>query len=140
MKSWKTFSQYLTFLWICFEVYQKPRSKLLTHGLLAQRFLKSKFFNKYKTIFVTKASKPWNSKTFLPILEFPITSFGALSKAEIDSNEPSNIDSISLDQNKFGRQTQSNFPVKAMQTFDSPNNFSRYWTLLQFCFEVYQKR
>ena len=67
----KTFSLYLTFLWNGFEAFQNPKSNLIRLGLMAQGFKKQKLVDEYKTIFLRKRGKHWNSsKTFYLYMSF----------------------------------------------------------------------
>ena len=61
----KTFSLYLSFLQICFKVWEKPKSNLMSYGILVQDFKMPTLVDEYKTIFLGKRGKRWNSpKTF----------------------------------------------------------------------------
>ena len=60
----KIFSLYWSFLQICFEVRQKPKSNLPGHGILVQGFTMPNLVNQYKTIF-------WGSETNLGTLQKP---------------------------------------------------------------------
>ena len=55
-KNWnflKSFFLYLSFLSISFEVCQKPKSNLISYGILVQGFKIPDFLDEYKTIFLT---------------------------------------------------------------------------------------
>ena len=62
------------------------------------------------------------SKTFLPILEFPINFFLSVSKSEIESSGPCNICSR-LENAKFGWRMQNHFSGKARQNLKLSKNF-----------------
>ena len=67
----KTFSLYLSFLKIYFEVCQKPKSNLMSYRILVQGFKMPNLVDEYKSIFLEKRSKCQNSpKTFSINLSF----------------------------------------------------------------------
>ena len=64
-------SMYLSFLSSCFEVCQKPKSNLMSYGILVQGFKMPNLVDEYKTIFLVKRGKRWNSpKLFSLYLSF----------------------------------------------------------------------
>ena len=77
----KTFSLYLSFLKIYFEVCQKPKSNLMSYRILVQGFKMPNLVDEYKTIFLGKRGKHWNSPKAFYVCEFPIKLFWSLSKA-----------------------------------------------------------
>ena len=50
-----------SFLKICFEVCEKPKSNHLSHGILVEGFIMPNVVDEYKTIFLGKRVKPWIS-------------------------------------------------------------------------------
>ena len=63
-KSPKSFSVDWSFLWLCFEICQKFKSNLLSEWIVVQVFTMLILVNKYKTISLRKAGKPWKSWNF----------------------------------------------------------------------------
>ena len=53
----ETVSLYWSFLWICFQASQNPKSNLLAYGILVQGLRMPNFFDKYKTVFLGKQGK-----------------------------------------------------------------------------------
>ena len=67
----KTFSLYLSFREIFFEVCRKPISSLMSYEILVQGFEIPNLIHEYKTIFLEKRRKHWNVlKTFSLNLNF----------------------------------------------------------------------
>ena len=64
----KTFSLYLGFLQICFEVCQKPKSKVMSFGILAQGFKMPNLVNEYKTIFWESGANVKTLQKFSPYI------------------------------------------------------------------------
>ena len=54
----KIYSLSWSFLKICFEVCEKPKSNNLSHGILVEGFVMPNFVDEYKTIFLGKRVKP----------------------------------------------------------------------------------
>ena len=67
----KTFSLYLSFLWNGIESSQKLKSNLIRLQIMAQAFKMRKLVDEYKTIFLGKWGKRWDSsETFSVYLSF----------------------------------------------------------------------
>ena len=87
----KTFSLYLSFLSICFEVCQKPQSNLMNLEIMVQGFKKAKFVGRIQNYFSAKTRQIKKLfQNLLPIFEFPVNLFWSLSKALIESYELGN--------------------------------------------------
>ena len=128
MKLSKNFLSILEFpinlLWIC----QKPKSNLLSDWILVQGFRMPNLVDEYKTIFLGKWGKAWNSpKLIFPILEFPMNLRWSLWKHEIESSGPCNIGSR-LENVKFGLRIQNHFSGKARETLEL---FKKFFSILE---------
>ena len=67
----ENFSLYLNFQQTCVQVCQKPKLNLLSLGIMVEGFKISNLFDEYKTIFLGKRGKRWNSwKTYSIYLNF----------------------------------------------------------------------
>ena len=67
----KTFCLYLSFLKNGFEACQKSKSNIIRLEIMAECFKMQKLLDKYKTIFLGKRGKRWNSsKTFSLYMNF----------------------------------------------------------------------
>ena len=74
--SLKSFSLYCNFLWICFEVFQKAKSNILSNWILAQGIIIPNLLNKHKSIFLGKQGWPWNFPSmFFPYWYYLLTCF-----------------------------------------------------------------
>ena len=112
LNSKKTFSLNWGFLWICFDVSQKPKSSFLSDWILVQGITIPSLVDKYKTVLFENRGKPWKSRKTLFYIVLPKNLFWSLSKAEMESCGPWNIGSR-LWNAKFGWQIQNYFSGKA---------------------------
>ena len=56
-----------SFLKICFEVCEKPKSNHLSHGILVEGFIMPNVVDEYKTIFLGKRVKPWKLCSYIGV-------------------------------------------------------------------------
>ena len=119
-KAWnspKNLILYWSFLKICFEFCQKPKSNLLSDRMLVQGFNMPTLVREYKTIYLGTRDKTLKLfKGFLSILKFPKNLFWSLSKASIESCGAMNIGSRFYNA-KFGQRIQNHFSGKISQRF-----------------------
>ena len=108
----KAFSLYRGFLLICFEFCQNPKSNLLGHAIFVQSSRMPKTVDEYKTIFLGKRDKPWNSSKSFSLYGVPYKF----------SCGPWNIGSR-LYNDKFDRRKQNHSFEEARQSFKLSKNF-----------------